>query len=89
MIVTKASLTTLIVTIFVLIYWVVGTRIINVYKVAFIGTLFEILWLPMIISLFVMPIWSLYNLIKNRLLFRSVYFYSFIISLITIIVLIA
>jgi hypothetical protein len=85
----KASLITLLLSIFVLIFWIIGTRLLNVYKVALIGAIFELMWLPMIICLFALPIWSLYNLIKNRVIFKSLYFYSIVISVSTIILLIA
>jgi hypothetical protein len=85
----KASLITLLLSIFVLIFWIIGTRLLNVYKVALIGAIFELMWLPMIICLFTLPIWSLYNLIKNRVIFKSLYFYSIVISVSTIILLIA
>jgi len=45
-------------TIFVLLF--VGlSRLLNIYQFAFVGAIFEILWLPVILLLFILPILSI------------------------------
>jgi len=46
------------------------------------GTLFEILWLPMLAALFILPVLSFILLVKNKFNPRSLYLYSFIVSLV-------
>lgn len=46
-------------------YWILGT-VINVYHYAFIGVVYEILWFPMLVLLFVVPIINVYLVIKNK-----------------------
>jgi hypothetical protein len=64
-------------------YWWLG-QVINVYNSAFAGAIFEILWLPFLLILFVLPIISLILLMKEKFDVRSFNIYSIIISVITI-----
>ena len=64
-------------------YWWMG-QVINVYNSAFAGAIFEILWLPFLLILFVLPIISLILLMKEKFDVRSFNIYSIIISVITI-----
>jgi len=64
-------------------YWWLG-HVINVYSFAFVGAIFEILWLPVLLMLFVLPIISLILLIKEKVNFRSLYLYSLLIGIATI-----
>jgi len=64
-------------------YWWMG-QVINVYNSAFVGAIFEILWLPFLLILFVLPIISLILLMKEKFDVRSFNIYSIIISVITI-----
>jgi hypothetical protein len=64
-------------------YWWMG-QVINVYNSAFAGAIFEILWLPFLLILFVLPIISLILLMKEKFNIRSFNIYSIIISVITI-----
>jgi len=64
-------------------YWWMG-HVINVYSFAFVGAIFEILWLPVLLMLFVLPIISLILLIKEKVNFRSLYLYSLLIGFATI-----
>jgi len=85
--VSKKSVITLTVTIIVTVYWYLA-QIINVYKVAWIGAIYEILWIGMVIALFGLPVFSLIHCIKNKFSPRSLYLYSFLLSVITVLVLI-
>lgn len=63
-----------------LIFWFVGKNT-NVYTWAITGAVFEILWLPMIAAIFILPVVSLVFWIRNKFSFKSLYFYSLLLSL--------
>jgi len=64
-------------------YWWLATGI-NVYSNAIVGAIFEILWLPVLGMLFLLPIISLVLLVKERVDVRSLYIYSIFIGITTI-----
>jgi len=64
-------------------FWWLGNSI-NVYRFALVGAIFEILWLPALAMLFLLPIASLILLIKEKVNIRSLYIYSFLIGMATI-----
>ena len=64
-------------------YWWLG-QVVNVYTFAFAGAVFEILWFPALLILFVLPILSLIMLIKEKGNVRSLFIYSMLISFTTI-----
>jgi len=71
----------------VLLYWAsIAYFIPDVYKIAFMGAIFELLWLPMIILLGVLPIISFIHLVKSKFRLGSISFYSLLISIGTIII---
>jgi len=57
---------------------------INVYSDAIFGAIFELLWLPVLGMLFLLPIMSLVLLVKERVNLRSLYIYSILIGMATI-----
>jgi len=57
---------------------------INVYRFAILGAIFELLWLPVLGMLFLLPIISLVLLVKERVSLRSLYISSILIVLATI-----
>ena len=57
---------------------------INVYSDAIVGAMFELLWLPVLGMLFLLPIMSLVLLVKERVNLRSLYIYSILIGMATI-----
>lgn len=63
-------------------FWVVGS-LVNVYKVKLVGVIFEMLWLPMLAGLFVLPVLSFIMFFKEKYNFRSLSFYSLLILLST------
>ena len=79
----KTGKTVFILSIIVSGYWWLG-QVMNVYGFAFVGALFEILWLPVLLMLFLLPIISLILLIKEKVNLRSLYIYSMLISVTTI-----
>lgn len=75
------SVIVFIASIIVLLFWFLGQAG-DVYRYAWLGALFEILSLPMLAGLFALPVVSFVLLIKNKFNPRSLYLYSFIISLV-------
>jgi hypothetical protein len=73
--------------IIVFIFWSIG-QIIDVYRFAVVGAIYEILWLLMLLMLFVLPIISLIFLIKEEFTFRSLYLYTIIIAVTNILLMI-
>lgn len=63
-------------------WWLV--QVTNVYSFALVGAIFEILWLPVLAMLFVLPIISLILLVKEKVNVRSLYIYSILIGVTTI-----
>lgn len=66
----------LIVSFIVSAYWVTG-NIITVYANKFVGAIFEILWLPMLLLLFILPVVSLFFWIRGHCKLNSLYLYAF------------
>jgi hypothetical protein len=64
-------------------YWWLAKGI-NVYSNPIVGAIFEILWLPILGMLFLLPILSMTLLIKERVNVRSLYIYSILINITTI-----
>lgn len=56
-------------------FWLL-VNLIDVYKYKIVGVFSELLWLPMLAGLFVLPILSFIFLIKERFSLKSLYFYS-------------
>jgi hypothetical protein len=74
-------------TIIVTLYWYLPL-LINVYHFPIIGAIYEILWIFMLIGLFALPVVSFIFWAKNKFNLRSLYFYSLIISLVSILFLV-
>ena len=80
---TKISKIIFLVSIIASINWVLG-RTINVYHFAVVGAIFEMLWLPVLALIFILPVASLIFWIKDKFNFRSLNLYSVLIILLTI-----
>ena len=73
--------------IFVLVF--VGlSRLLNVYQVAFLGAIFEILWLPVILLLFILPILSIIYWIQEKFNPKSIYLYSIVLGIAAVILMV-
>jgi hypothetical protein len=73
--------------IFVLLF--VGlSRLLNVYQVVYVGAMFEILWLPVILLLFILPILSIINWIQERFNPKSIYLYSMILGIAAVVLMV-
>ena len=70
------------------IYWfLVAYIIIDVYKIVIVGVIFEMLWLPMMIFLVLLPIVSIIQLVKIKFTFKQLPLYSLLINSTTITIL--
>lgn len=70
-----------------LFFWTVSNCI-NVYKYIIVGAVFELLWLPMLLLFFLLPIINLVMLIKNKLSLKSLWFYGLLLNVAMILFLI-
>ena len=62
--------------------------LISVYRFPTVGAIYEILWIFMILGVFALPVISFISWAKNKFNLRSLYFYSLIISLVSILFLV-
>lgn len=63
-------------------FWLSG-NLMDIYHYPFVGALFELLWLPMLIMLFVLPVLCLVFWAKEKFIFKSFYLYSILIFIAT------
>ena len=70
---------TLVVTLFI-----VSGKFIDYYRFKLTGALYEIVWLPFLILLFLIPVYSLYMIIKKDTPGKPWYVFSLVISAATI-----
>ena len=68
-------------------FWWLG-QVINVYRFDLVGAIFEILWLPVLAMLFILPIISLILWVKEKFNLGSLYLYSILIVVATILLMI-
>ena len=66
-------------------YW---ENSIKVYQFAIVDAIFEILWLPMIALVFVLPVLSLFFWTKEKWSVKSLYLYYFLMGFLTVVFLI-
>jgi len=74
--------------VFVCIYWSIG-NLMDIYQFAIVGAIFEILWLPMLSSLFIIPALSIGFLIRDKFKTKWVYLASILIISVTVLVMFA
>jgi hypothetical protein len=74
-------------TFFLAVFWIVAKHV-NVYHYAVIGAIFEILWLPMLLVLAIMPGLSFYFWRGEHWRFTSLYPYCLLVNVTTIAVLV-
>ena len=83
----KRSVIVFALTIIVTLYWYLPL-LISVYRFPVIGAIYEILWIFMVLGLFALPVISFIFWAKIKFNLRSLYFYSLIISLVSILFLV-
>lgn len=60
---------------FIMLYWIIGSAI-NVYFYPVVSVIFEILWLPVLILTFALPVLSFMWWSKEHYSYKSIYLYS-------------
>lgn len=70
-----------------ILYWLTA-KTINVYNYAFIGALFELLWLPMIASVFIGPVFSIILIVKDKYNPGSLALYAAVLQIVALYILI-
>ena len=69
------------------IYWFLFAYIIiDVYRIVIVGVIFEMMWLPMIIFVVLLPIASIIQLVKIKFTFKQLPLYSLLINCSTIVI---
>ena len=82
----RESVVVFVFTVVVSLFWF-SSQVFNVYHEPLLGALYEFLSIVMLLALFGLPVYSLTKCIRNRFNHRSLYLYSFLVSLITILLL--
>jgi hypothetical protein len=65
----------IILSLFTFAYWIISQQI-NVYKSAPVGAVYELLWLPMLLGLIILPVISLLFWRKDTTQWRWLYLFS-------------
>ncbi len=77
----------LIVSIIISVYWW-SAKSLNVYKYAFLGAIFELLWLLMIAAVFIGPVISILLFVRDKYNARSLVLYAFLFQVVALCMLI-
>lgn len=83
----RESKSVFIISIGVFVFWTFG-QFTNVYRFAITGAIFELLSLPMVSLLIILPIASIILLVKERVNIRSLNLYSMIAIAITVLMIV-
>ena len=83
----KISVIVFVLSTLVTLFWLLG-NLFDVYQYAVLGVIFEILWLPIIVLTFILPLAALYLFIKDKFNYRSLNLYSFLLIFVTVLVMI-
>jgi hypothetical protein len=65
----------------ILLYWLLCNTI-DVYQITILGVFYEILWFPMLVMLFVLPIINTYSMVKTKNI--QIYYFSLLLNIITL-----
>lgn len=82
-----SSLVVFIISGIVSIFWILSQTV-DIYKIKLTGIIFEILWLPAIAAIFILPVISFIFWMKEKFKLNSLYFLSILITMITMLILI-
>ena len=72
---------------FMLLYWITG-HVLNIYRFAVAGAIFELLWLPMLLSLIILPALAFIFWVKEKFVISSLNLHTIIIGITTILILV-
>ncbi len=64
------------------------SRLLNVYQISYVGAIFEILWLPVILLLFILPVLSLIYWIQDKFNPKSIYLYSIVLGIASVVLMV-
>lgn len=78
------SIISFITILFVSVFMVATKFLKNVYEYAFVGAICEILWLPSLLALFVLPLVCFYFWVKEKFSLKSLNFYAMLIAISTL-----
>jgi hypothetical protein len=73
----------LLLSVFSFCYWITGKQI-NIYQYKLVGVIFEMLWLPMLLVLFTIPLLAFYFWKKEKFVLKSLHFLTLLISVLFI-----
>ena len=79
----KTGTIILLINVLFLAVWMVAYNI-NIYKVAFVGAIYEMIWLPLIICLFALPVVSFTYWKKDSFKIKSKFLYLIILAVLSI-----
>jgi hypothetical protein len=79
----KTGTIILVINVLFLAVWMVAYNL-NVYKVALVGAIYELIWLPLIICLFTLPIVSFIYWKKDGFKIKSKFLYLIVLSVLSI-----
>ena len=61
-------------------------RSIDIYKYAVVGAIFEMLWLFIIATIFILPIVAIWELFRKGFSFKSFYLFTILISVVSLVI---
>ena len=64
------------------------SRLLNVYQISYVGAIFEILWLPVILLLFILPFLSLIYWIQEKFNPKSIYLFSIVLGIAAVVLMV-
>ncbi len=64
------------------------SRLLNVYQISYVGAIFEILWLPVILLLFILPVLSLIYWIQDKFNPKSIFLYSIALGIASVVLMV-
>ena len=79
----KQSKIILVLSLLVLTYWVI-TSLIDVYQYPVVGAIYELLWFPLLLLFFVLPIVNLVMFVKNKFSLKKLWLYALLIHGLTV-----
>lgn len=79
----KKSKIILFLSLLVLTYWVI-TSLIDVYQYPIVGAIYELLWFPLLLLFFVLPIINLMMFVKNKFSLKKLWLYALLINGLTV-----
>jgi hypothetical protein len=71
----------------IFLFWALG-QMTNVYRFALIGAIYELLWLPMLMMIFILPVFSFVFLVREKFNIKSLYLYTIIVTVTNILLLV-